>query len=351
MTNLEKLQAKLDKPAILASNISQRWVSGFDYTDGLVIVTKEEGYLVCDFRYIEAAKEETNDGLEVLLNNRDINFYHNFFKDHCITEAYLEDRYMTQAGYLAFCERYPEVKFYPLGDVIEKIRQKKSEEEVENIVKAQRISERALEHIFGFITPDRTEKEVALELEFTMRSLGAECVSFDTICVSRENSSKPHGVPSDEKIGKGMLTMDFGCKVNGYCSDMTRTVSVGPADEEMKEMYYTVLRAQKESIEIMNPGTRCADVHLTAERIINAREEYRGAFGHGFGHSVGMEIHEMPVCNASSKDILEPGIVMTAEPGIYLPGKFGCRIEDMVLITEEGHRVLTLAPKDELIEL
>lgn len=348
--NLEKLQKTLDMPAILSSGISQRWVSDFAYTDGNVIVTPDRAWLVCDFRYIEAAKEETAQGIEVLLNNRNADFYHNFFKENGIKKAYLEDRFLTKCEYDRICAEYPETEFYPLGDKIEKLRAYKTKEEVEKIVKAQRIAERALDYVLGIITPEKTEIEIALELEFKMRSLGAEGIAFETICVSGENSSKPHGVPGDKKIGHGFLTMDFGAIYKGYLSDMTRTVCVGKADDEMRKMYDTVYRAQAAGIDLMNPGENCSAAHIAAAEIIDSIPEYKGAFGHGFGHSVGMEIHEMPVCSPRSKDILKPGIVMTAEPGIYLAGKYGVRIEDMILITEDGHENLTKANK-ELIEL
>lgn len=219
--------------------------------------------------------------------------------------------------------------------------------------RAQDIADAAFTHILGYINPDRTEIDVALELEFFMRSHGAEAEAFQTIAVSGSASSKPHGVPRPVKLEKGFLTMDFGARYKGYCSDMTRTVVIGKADAEMKRLYNTVLKAQLTVIEALEAGERgCRRLDGIARDIIDGTEGYTSAFGHSLGHGVGMYIHENPrLSKAAAEDaVLKVGQVFTDEPGIYLSGKYGCRIEDMLTLTESGLLNFAHSPK-ELIEL
>ena len=200
------------------------------------------------------------------------------------------------------------------------------------------------------MTPNMTEREVALELEFFMRQQGAEGMAFDVIAVSGSASSLPHGVPRNTRLEKGFLTLDYGAKVHGYCSDMTRTVVLGRADAEMKRLYETVLEAQSEALAYLSEGVSCKDADGVARAIINGAG-YRGCFGHSLGHGVGRYIHEEPRLSSSAKeDLLVCGNVVTVEPGIYISGKYGCRIEDMVAITHKGIYNFTKSKK-ELIEL
>jgi Xaa-Pro aminopeptidase len=217
------------------------------------------------------------------------------------------------------------------------------------MARAQEITDRAFEHILGFINPDRTEIEVALELEFYMRKLGAEGIAFETIAVSGDASSLPHGVPRDVKLKKGFFTMDFGAKFNGYCADMTRTVVIGKADEDIKKVYNTVLSAQTAVLDVLGEGMLCREADKIARDIIYGAG-YEGCFGHSLGHGVGMFIHESPRLASVWDKPLEVGNIVTVEPGIYIEGKYGVRIEDMVWLTENGAVNLTKAPKD-LIEM
>ena len=236
-----------------------------------------------------------------------------------------------------------------LDVVIEKIRSIKSKAQVEKIIKAQRIAEAAFEHILTFIKEGVTEKEVALELDYYMLSHGADGLSFETIAVSGKNSSKPHGVPSDKKIEKGdFVTMDFGAVVEGYHSDMTRTVAVGFVTDEQKNVYETVLKAQAAAQAAASSGVCCADVDKAARDVIE-NAGYGEYFNHSTGHGVGVEIHEYPRLSKLCKTALSVGNVVTDEPGIYIPEKFGVRIEDMLLITENGCENLTRAPKELII--
>lgn len=329
----------------LTSEVNQYYACDFAFTDGYVLVTADKTYLLADSRYIEAAQQSEGvvkiqlqkDVLAELLS--DLNVKTLGFEDKCVTVSQLE----------GLKKAHPSVSFEPIGDLVDKLREFKDEDEFEKIAKAQSIADAAFSHILGFINTDRTEKEVALELEFYMRSHGAECVSFDTIAVSGTASSLPHGVPRDVKLNKGFFTMDFGCKYKGYCSDMTRTVVIGKADEDMKKLYYTVKTAQQACIDAAVEGVDLGELDALAHSIID--KDYPGAFGHGLGHGVGLYIHEAPGVNrrgAGTK--LSKGHVITIEPGIYLFGKYGCRIEDMILCYGGGFRDISASDK-ELIEI
>jgi len=217
------------------------------------------------------------------------------------------------------------------------------------MIKAQRISEKAFEEILTFIKPGVTEKEIAARLEYDMLRFGAEKMSFDPIVASGSNGSMPHAIPGEKPVQKGeFITMDFGCKFGGYCSDMTRTVALGEPTEEMKKVYATVLEAQLAGIAAVRAGVAGCDVHEAGRKVI-ADAGYGAYFGHGFGHSLGIEIHEDPRFSPAWKGTIGAGAALSAEPGIYLPGRFGVRIEDVVIITEEGCQDITLAPKQLII--
>jgi len=353
MTRLEKLRAKIPSgvDALLITNeITQRYLTEFEYTDGYVLVSPTDAILLCDFRYIEAAKAQTNKDYEVRMfkgSRKDwmsallceLGIKTLAFEDVTLPCAELESLKNDLAG----------VEFVPMGSIIDDMREYKDESEIEKIIAAQRIAEQAFEHILGYINPDRTEIDVALELEFFMRSHGADGVSFKTIAVSGSASSLPHGEPRPCKLEKGFLTMDYGALYQGYCSDMTRTVCIGKADDEMKKVYDTVLRAQTESLAALREGITGVEADKVARDIIYGAG-YEGCFGHGLGHGVGMYIHEAPRLSPMGQKPLTRGHVVTVEPGIYLEGKYGVRIEDMVWFGENGPEDITLARR-ELIEL
>ena len=236
MTAIEKLQMNLPEEMdclLITSELNQRYLTGLNYTDGYVVVARDHAWLLADFRYIEVAKRCASDRLSVImLENRRLTLG-GIFADHKLSRVGFEDGTVTCAQLEAFKKIFPLVDFVPAGGLIEKMRETKTEEEVGNIIAAQRIAEKALDRLLGLMTPDMTEIDVALELEYGMRKFGAEKTSFDTIAVSGTASSLPHGVPRNVKLEKGFLTMDFGALYNGYCSDMTRTVVIGKADAEM----------------------------------------------------------------------------------------------------------------------
>lgn len=354
MTRLEKLKAALPEGVdglLVSSEINQRWLTGFAYTDGYVLVTREKSYLVTDFRYTEAAVRECAPGFEVVeVKGGFGDFLCGLSEENHVKVLAYEDRHLTCAAYRAVARWFERYELTPIGGLIEGLREFKDEDEFACIIAAQRIAEQAFQHILGYISPERTEIDVALELEFFMRSHGAECVSFDTIAISGSASSVPHGTPRNCKLERGFLTMDYGCKVKGYCSDMTRTVVIGRADDKMKHLYRTVLEAQTAAIEAAKEGCSLRGLDTVARDLID-RAGYRGCFGHGLGHGVGLEIHEAPRCSQGAGEArFTRGHVVTCEPGIYLVGKYGVRIEDMLICDEHGVRDITDCPK-ELIEL
>ncbi len=334
---------------LVTSELNQRYLTGLNYTDGYVIVSREKSWLLADFRYIEVAKRYETDTLEVVqLENRKVNLG-NIFADNKFSKVGFESNNMTVARLNGLKETFPLVDFVPVGGIIEKMREIKTPEEVENTVRAQRIAEKALDRLLTLITPEMTEIDVALELEYGMRKFGAEKPAFDTIAISGTATSMPHGVPRNVKLEKGFLTMDFGALYNGYCSDMTRTVVLGRADAEMRRMYDTVLKAQFAGLDYVAAGKTGASCDKVARDIID-NAGYKGCFGHSLGHGVGMFIHEEPRLSATFDKELPVGAIVTVEPGIYVEGKYGVRIEDMVYLAESGPVNLTNAKK-ELIEL
>lgn len=347
-TLLSLLPAEAD--AILVTHKkNQYYLTGFEFEDGLVLVTREKSYLLTDFRYIEAAREETDRAFEVMTMPRDRKamFHELLTTNHVQTIAFEESHlsYSSVGSYQRLLEGF---EMIPSGNILEQMRIHKDEDEIEKIIKAQRIAEAAFDHILGYITPERTENDVALELEFFMRSHGAKSVSFDTIAVSGTNSSRPHGVPRPVKLESGFLTMDFGALYQGYCSDMTRTVVVGKCTDEMKKVYNTVLEAQLAALDAYAVGKTGRELDEIARKIIYAAG-YEGCFGHGLGHGVGMDIHEAPSVSTGGTVPMEVGHVVTCEPGIYLEGKFGVRIEDMVIFTKDGPMNITRSPKELIV--
>ena len=360
MTQLKRLQAIMNDKGVdgilLSSTLNQRYITNFNFDDGYVLVFKNKAYVLTDFRYIEAANNEVNhEDFEILTPKG------GHLK--CVAQLALENGVKTvlveesslSLEYLSYFEKAAEGNVNYISGasaILTDMRMVKTPEELENMAQAQRITDEAFAHIIGFIRPDMTEIDVALEIEFFMRKNGAERTSFDTIAVSGTASSMPHGVPRNVKLERGFLTMDFGCVYNGYCSDMTRTVVLGKADDEVKKVYYTVLEAQTKALEAAANGERgCYRLDEIARDIINGAG-YEGKFGHSLGHGVGMFIHESPrlAPGIDRGAKLVTGNVVTFEPGIYISGKYGCRIEDMAAITDDGIRNFTKSPK-ELIEL
>jgi len=355
MTNLKRMQDGLKSigvdAVIVSSEISQRYLSDFNYTDGYILVSESEAVLLADFRYSEAAKSEVS-GFEIIEPQGTMlgELYRIILRGGYENIA-VEESALTLSQFDKMSAQMPKVNLLRGGSaLLSSLRRKKSAAEISVIAEAQRITDAAFEHILGFISLDVTETDIAVELEFFMRKMGAEGVAFDTVAVSGSASSLPHGVPRNKKLERGFLTMDFGAKYRGYCSDMTRTVAVGRADGEMKKLYNTVLSAQTAALEFIGEGVSCKDADAVARKIIDGAG-YEGRFGHSLGHGVGLYIHEEPrLSSRAAEDRLAVGDIVTVEPGIYIEGRYGCRIEDMVAVTEGGILNFTKSPK-ELIEI
>ena len=357
MTQLERFQTALKengaKCALISSELNIRYLCGFNYTDGYLLISTDRAYLITDFRYIEAAKAAVTNFEIIMPRGNMLNEIYGLLKANELTTLLVEEDELSLAAHKRLSGVFEGVELVAGASVILKNnREIKLAYELDIIDRAQRITDAAFDHILGYITPERTELDVALELEFFMKKMGAEGLAFETIAVSGKASSLPHGVPSAEKLSKGFLTMDFGAKYEGYCSDMTRTVVLGRADDEMKKVYNTVLTAQKAALDALHEGIVCREADKIARDIIT-EAGYGENFGHSLGHGVGMFIHESPrlASGAPESSVLCRGNVVTVEPGIYLEGKYGCRIEDMVAIDLDGSvRNFTKSPK-ELIEL
>ncbi len=336
---------------LICSGVNRRYFTAFPSSDGYLVITKKDAVFFADSRYIEAAQKNIK-SCRVQLLTRLSTEVKSFFTENNIEKVYTETENLSVSLLSQLRKILSPVKITPskkLEGLIEQTREIKKPHEVECIKKAQEIAEEAFEHILKFIKPGVSEKQIALELDFYMLSHGAEALSFETIAVTGAKTSMPHGVPDDTIVKNGdFITMDFGAVYKGYHSDMTRTVAVGNITDEQKNIYDIVLKAQKKALSILKSGLPCADADKAARDIIS-ESGFGDCFGHGTGHGVGIEIHESPNLSPRSNQKLKIGNIVTVEPGIYIPEKFGVRIEDMALITEKGSENLTTAPKELII--
>lgn len=346
LKQIQKALRESDFDAVLiTSPQNRRYATGFPSSAGVCLIDRTGGWLFTDFRYIEAAKKRIGAGFTVeQVRGSYANMVNAVCAKNAIKTIAFEEKFMT-CGDHAQWQPALNAEMKPMGTLISDLREVKTEQEIECCVAAQRIAERALAETLNDIHAGVTEKHIAALLTFRMLDYGGEAMSFEPIVVSGKKSSMPHGVPSEKQIEPGdFVTMDFGCTVNGYCSDMTRTVAVEYATEEMEKVYHIVLRAQRAGIAAAKPGVTGASVDHAARAVI-AAEGFGPYFGHSFGHGIGLDIHELPLAAPRYDKLLAPGNIISAEPGIYLPEKFGVRIEDMLCITQDGCRNLTNAPK------
>ena len=355
MDKLIKLRNKMKEigvdAVIILDELNQHYLSEFAFTDGFLLITPKKAYLVTDFRYYEMALMSANKSFEVLTPDNRSEFIDKALADEGCKVVGFEGGSVSYDLYRSYCDKHPHLTFENIGNTIEVIREIKDASEIEKMQKAQDITDKAFSHILKVINRNMTELDVAVELEYAMRKNGASAFAFDTISVSGDASALPHGTPRNVKLRDGFLTMDFGAKFDGYCSDMTRTIVIGKADEDIKKLYNTVLKAQLAALDYLKVGADCGEADKIARDIIDANPEYKGAFGHSLGHSVGLFVHESPrLYSRGFGRKLKVGEILTVEPGIYLFGKYGCRIEDMVAITEQGIHNFTHSTK-ELIEI
>lgn len=355
MNRVEKIRKSMQEKGIDAllvlDELNQHYLSNFAFTDGLLLITMQRALLITDFRYYEMAQNGAYSDYEVIIPDNRTEVITKVLKEDECKSVGFEGGSVSFVTYSKYCETYPFCKFVNIGDMIEELRQIKDDGEIELMQKAQDITDHAFAEVVKHITPEMTEIEVAAELEYFMRKAGASGLAFETIAVSADASALPHGTPRNVKLRQGFLTMDFGAKYQGYCSDMTRTVVIGRADDKIKKLYNTVLEAQLAGLAAVKAGADCALCDKAARDIIDSIDEYRGAFGHSLGHGVGLFIHESPrLAKSVSGKTLRVGEIVTVEPGIYLFGKYGCRIEDMVAVREDGIYNFTHSTK-ELIEI
>ena len=333
--------------AVISSDINRRYFTGMKSSAGTLLVFRDAAYLIVDFRYIEKAQKTVTD-CDVILQGRLYEQLLELMKKHGAKTAAIESDTVTVSQLADMKKRLADVEIISddrLSTVIKNMRIIKTADEIEKIKAAQLIAEKAFDEVLNFIKPGVTEKEIALTLDFYMLRNGAEALSFDTIALSGKNTSLPHGVPSDKKVcGGEFVLMDYGAVVAGYHSDMTRTVCVGSPSEKMTEIYNIVLKAQEESLNGAKSGMEAKQLDKIARDII-ASAGYGENFGHSLGHGVGMEIHEAPNASPSSDEILRENMVVTVEPGIYIPDEFGVRIEDFIVIKHENSLNLTSCNK------
>lgn len=330
---------------IITSRTNVFYLSGFTGTSGDLIITLQKAYLLTDFRYIEQAQMQAPDfetvdikngfyaQIQLIINEQDINYLG------------FEDREVTYAVYKGMSENIKAGGLVPLGGLVSEQRRIKYPEEIELLKQAAAITDNAFAHIKTVIRPNITEQDISAEIEFFMRKAGATGTSFDIIVASGERSAMPHGTAGERVIQNGdFIVLDFGCVYKGYCSDITRTVAVGSVSDKQRQVYNIVHYTQLKALNAVKPGAVARDVDDLARRTLKGFD-YDRYFGHSLGHGVGVEIHEFPTLSSKNDMGLQEGMVLTIEPGVYIPGEFGVRIEDTVMVTEDGYQVLTHSPK------
>ena len=352
MNRYEKLMGVMPaEAAIIMQPANMRYITGGYRGEGCVFVANGASVIITDFRYTEQAQreapgwrvEETGSGRSAWSTCADL------MKEFGLKSCAVESDYIVHDSYVALAKKLEGVELVSLSGVIEKIREIKDEGEIACIRKAASIACQAFGKLLDWVKPGMTEKEVQVQLDYEMLRLGSEQNAFSTIAAAGVNGSLPHAIPSDHVIQNGeLLTLDFGAVYGGYLSDMTRTIGFGKIDGELRNIYQYVLDAQLMCLDAIAPGKVCGDIDRIARDYLDSK--YPGRFGHSLGHGVGLFIHEGPRLSSSSDTVLTPGHVVTVEPGLYIPGVGGCRIEDMAIITADGFINPIDAPK-QLIEL
>ena len=353
MRNLEKIKALCGQQAdglLLTSEVSRHYAAQSGIAEGVAVVSKNGCRYFTDSRYIEAAEKQLPD-FEVLLIDREHSYVeriNNAISDFGIHTLGCEERYLTVEEFTGYKNQL-HADLVGVQNALSQLRWSKEKWEQEKMLAAQEITDKTFSELLNVIHVGMTEKELCAELIYRLYRFGADGLSFQPIVVSGEKTSMPHGVPGDRVLCNGdFITMDFGCTVDGYCSDMTRTVALGHVSDQMREVYGVVLAAQKAGIAASHAGMTGSEIDGVARKVI-ADAGYGAAFGHGYGHSLGLEIHEAPNCNPSGSIPMPVGAVSSAEPGIYLAGKFGVRIEDVVFFRENDVVDITKSPKDLII--
>lgn len=350
MNHFKQIAAQLENyqldAMLITSEAGEHYAIGME-GEGVCIVTPTAVHYSTDGRYIEAVQQSVTDAEIhcVGKGKTHLSLAQEFIAQHNIEKLGFESGYLTVDSHIRWVEGLPNCVLTPAQSLLGDLRASKDEDELSHMIVAQKITDEAFSAVLNFIKIGQTEQEIAAFLVYEMMRRGAHKTSFDPIVASGPNGSRPHAIPSQRKIQSGdFITMDFGCMVEGYCSDMTRTIAVGPPSDEMIAIYNTVLAAQLAGIAAVKAGALGSEVDGAAREVI-AEAGYGDYFSHSFGHSLGLEIHEAPNASPLNQLPLPAGAVLSAEPGIYIPGRFGVRIEDVVVVTEDGCRNLTASPK------
>ena len=343
----EKLRG-LDIQGMIVSNpINVKYLTGIN-AEGVLLITRKENYYITDARYIEEVQSTLTIDDEIIVSNyTDISEYdyENFFS-FCENVGF-EEEYITYATYKRYMQKYKANHLEETESIIEKQRLIKDEQEIEYLERACELTDNCFSHLLNFIKIGMTEKQIAFEIEKYFLDHGAEGLAFETIVASGPNSSKPHAITTERKIDVGdPITIDFGCKYKGYCSDMTRTIFAGFVPEKVKPIYNLVLKNQLQTENDMREG---ASIRILSRNVDNDFKLNGYSLVHALGHGVGLEVHELPIISYKNDNMLKENMVVTNEPGIYIPGEFGVRIEDTVLITKSGCINLTKSDKNYII--
>ncbi|MEW6276071.1 MAG: Xaa-Pro peptidase family protein [Bacillota bacterium] len=351
---IERLREKLKDKGLAAVLVMQpenrRYLSGFTGTAGALLIDQQKCHFLVDFRYLEQAGEECPGWQIYEVKESIFASLAELLPQLGISSLACEGDYLTCKQFNDLRDKLVQVEtIVPLYGLVEEIRKIKDPAEIENLRRAAELADHAFWYILDFIRPGVQERDVALALEFFLRKKGARKVSFDFIVASGTRGAMPHGVASEKTLQAGeLVTIDYGCEYQGYYSDITRTVSLGPPDRKQAEIYGVVLEAQATGLRALKAGVKASEVDQ-AVRDVTARYGYQENYRHSTGHGVGLAVHEAPRLAKQDETVLEAGMVVTIEPGIYLPGWGGVRIEDMAVVEEHGCRLLTHAPKEELI--
>ncbi|MED5246677.1 M24 family metallopeptidase [Priestia megaterium] len=349
---IEKLREQFSKlnvdGVVITSEYNRRYMTNFTGSAGVVIISENKAAFVTDFRYVEQATSQT-EGFDIVQHKGPIvEEVANVVKQFGIKKLGFEQNYVTYGQHQLF-DKHIGAELVPISHAIENLRLIKSDSEIKILKEAAKIADAAYEHILTFVRPGLTELQVSNELEFFMRKQGATSSSFDTIVASGHRGALPHGVASDKVIEKGeLVTLDFGAYYNGYCSDITRTFAVGEVSDKLKEIYNVVLQAQLNGMNGIKAGMTGKEADALTRDYIT-EHGYGQYFGHSTGHGVGLEVHEGPSLSVKSTDVLQPGMIVTVEPGIYIPDLGGVRIEDDTIVTAEGNEALSHSSKEFII--
>ncbi len=329
---------------LIEHQINLRYLSGFSGSEGSLLLSPEGGWFVCDSRYTVQADKEVS-GVQVVEQSQRQEGIAELIRQAGVRRIGFEATHTTVSAHQGMMVRLPEITFVPLGQELDAIRSCKDAQELQLLADVAALASSALETVLPLVRPGMVEADLALELEFAMRRNGSEGAGFDIIVASGVRGAMPHGRASNKRIESGdLVTIDFGAVQQGYHSDETVTVAVGGASQRQQEIYQVVLDAHDRAIAAVRPSITCRELDAVARDHI--REQGFGEyFGHGLGHGVGLAVHEKPVVSPRSDAVVEEGMVFTIEPGIYIPGFGGVRIEDTVAVTADGCRLLTTAPK------